>query len=489
MLLTLLALTAAHGWECATSAQLVASPQYHAHQTVSQSAPLRPRDPFSVDGWLATTEHFALRWGPNATYSDALMTDIGELLEAVWTHEVGTMGYPAPAGTDEFLLNVYVGSTGGGTPPVSGFATAFVSIDNDGFPYIVLSPELVERVRWDGVETARGVLAHEFFHTVQASIGSLTDDPRSAWFWEASASWMTQEVAPHHPDVGAYVGAFALSPHRSLERMTAQPETYLDLIQPYGAEIFVSYLEEFHGGPDLIRDLWLNASSDDVVTSWLAAELATPDRPWEDIVLDFRAKNTDYSAYEYASVYRESADGFARAFPEDDRRATVFLPSEGTDGDERPQEALLPEAYGANYIVLQRPLPGKMRIALQPDATGDSGTPATLSASFVRVGDFELDATPIPADGLEVEVSGEEDRVVLLVTALPETIVEGERFGYRFEMAYDAFYTSTVEHNTTVEEASCGCVSQHHSPIGWLALGAWIPLIRRRSGPACGDRV
>ena len=377
MLLTLLTLSAAHAWECTTHAQLQADPR-PVIQPISTTDGERLRDPFEVDGWLSTTEHFALRWGPEATYSEDLMMRIGGLLEDGLRGCAD--GYPRPRGPNS-KLNVYVGSTGGGTPPVSGFATAYVSIDAEGFPYMVLSPELVDAVRWDGVEVARGVLAHELFHTIQASTGNLSEDPRSAWFWEASASWIVQEVAPEHPDVAAYVGAFALSPHRSLERVAAQPETYLDLIQPYGAEIFVSYLEEFHGGPELVRDLWLTSTPDAVVNTWLGDTLATATTPWEDIVLDFRVQNTDYSAYDYGALYREGADGFARAFPEDDRRTTVFLPTEGTEGEERPQEVLFPEAYGANYIVLQQPLPGNMKLSLRPDETGDQGTPSRLHAA------------------------------------------------------------------------------------------------------------
>jgi len=481
MLLTLLALSTAHAWQCSTPGQLRADTANIVQMPIAQGTGDSLRDPFNVDGWLQTTEHFALRWGPEATYTDSLMANIGDVLEEVWTHEVDTMGYPAPAGTDAFLLNVYVGSTGGGTPSVSGFATAFVSIDVEGFPYMVLSPELVDAVRWDGEEAARGVLAHEFFHTIQASIGSLTEDPRSAWFWEASASWMVQEVAPEHPDVGAYVGAFALSPHRSLEQMAAQPQTWLDLVQPYGAEIFVSYLEEFHGGPEIVRDLWLDAGPETIVASWLETEFERTGVSWGETVLDFRVQNTDYSAYAYASTYRESADSFARSFPDDDRRSTVFLPSEGTDGEERPQAALLPEAYGANYIVLQTPLPGRMRVALQPDALGDLGTESQLHAAFVRVGDFDIDATPVSAEGVDVELTGEEDRVVLVVTAVPDTVTDGERFGYRFTMAYDELYTSSAQRDTTTDEPGCGCSATPPPGLGWLAFGLGLPLLRRRS--------
>ena len=76
---------------------------------------------------------------------------------------------------------------------------------------------------------------------------------------------------------------------------------------------------------------------------------------------------------------------------------------------------------------------------------------------------------------------------MLVVSALPETVTEAERFGYRFSMSYDEFYTSSTQRETTVEESGCGCNNQGSGGLGWLALSLGLTVVRRRSVPHAGE--
>ena len=86
-----------------------------------------------------------------------------------------------------------------------------------------------------------------------------------------------------------------------------------------------------------MRDLWLTNTPDAVAHGW-------PTHSYRDDALGGHRSRLSCPKHRlqrrsYGALYREGADGFARAFPEDDRRTTVFLPTEGTEG-ETPQEVL-----------------------------------------------------------------------------------------------------------------------------------------------------
>jgi hypothetical protein len=113
--------------------------------------------------------------------------------------------------------------------------------------YLVLDDDFREFVSPALSRTAamRVTMAHEYNHVLQFAYDSLED----LWMFEATATWMEEQVYPAIDDYVGYVGSFARS---STVPLTANTPDFLKI---YGAAVWNHYLTSAHG-PAVVRDAW-----------------------------------------------------------------------------------------------------------------------------------------------------------------------------------------------------------------------------------------
>jgi hypothetical protein len=104
---------------------------------------------------------------------------------------------------------------------------------------------------YDGLGYLRSTVAHEWLHAVQ--MGYDGDEPAN-WLWEASSTWVQDEVYPDVNDGNDYLSAVFDSPDTCLlaEGGTERTE---DDTHWYGSWIFLRFLSERYGR-GIIREFW-----------------------------------------------------------------------------------------------------------------------------------------------------------------------------------------------------------------------------------------
>ena len=469
----------AFAFPCGLQAHLpeIAATPFRQPVTLTTSGELEGRDPFEIIGREEVTPHFSIRWGANAVYNQDLILEVGEVLEEIWTAEVETLGYPAPRGTDAYRLNVYVGDTGGGTPS-AGFSIAYVTVDGEGYPYMVLSPYVLEAAGWGDFDTVRSVIAHEFFHTLQLTTEAYLYEGQAGWFWEATANWIVQHVDPYNSSIGSAVGAYAVLPHLSVALFDYPDEGTLSESHHYGAEVFISHLDEDFGGPDLIRDAWTDASPKDLPLEVLDDLLVEQGASIDQAFSEFVTRNSTFGDYLYSANYQASLDLYTSFFPEEARRYAAILASDGTEDWETPRESYFPRGWGYNHIRWINPSPGRVLASVRADELGSEGSASRWFASVIRITDEGVFATPVLEGGIagetEIITTGDEDEVLLAVAAHPDTWLEDERFGYQFQLGYlERFTAEPGAASLEPIQEGCTCGSRS-SPLSTLA--AWFGL-------------
>ena len=177
-------------------------------------------------------------------------------MEAVWTYEVGTRGYRAPASDitatnnggdaklDVYLANVSGAGLYGYCAPEGPVPGQPANKQFRGYGYCVLDDDYV------GFPTPpKGSLkvtaAHEFFHMIQFNYDAFED----SWIMESTATWMEERYADAVNDNRFYLADSQM--HR--------PSTPLDKFNgccaQYGNWIFFERLSQAYG-VDVVRTLW-----------------------------------------------------------------------------------------------------------------------------------------------------------------------------------------------------------------------------------------
>lgn len=469
----------AFAFPCGLQAHMdeIASTPFRVPVTQTTGDELLNRDPFDIIGREEFTTHFAVRWGANAVYNQDLIFALGDILEEVWQAEVETLGYPQPRGTDMHRLNVYVGDTGGGTPS-AGFTMAYVTVDSEGYPFMVLSPYVLEAAGWGDFATVRSVIAHEFFHTLQITTDAFVYEGRAGWFWEATANWVVQHVDPENPVIGSVVGAYAVLPHLSIGLFDYPDEGTLAESHHYGAEVFISHLDEGFGGPEIIRSAWTESTGEDLPLSVLDTLLVDQGSSLDDAFSLFTVQNATFRDYLYYANYQASVEFYTSFFPDEARLFAATLASNGTQDWETPRQAYFPRGWSYNHIRWLNPSPGKILAAVQADTEGSEGSPSRMFASVIRVTDAGVFATPVLEGGTEGEVeiitTGDEDAVILAVGAHPDSWEDEEHFGYQFQLGYLERFTAEPG-SASWEPIDEGCQCQA-SALPQSSLLWWAPL-------------
>jgi hypothetical protein len=292
---------------------------------------------------------------------------VGETMEHVWLVEVDQMGWPAPAndrgeGGDEridvYLEELLSGGYAGYTDTYSGFlgdnpnseekerhaAYGYMSLDND---YLDVDEE------WNETPTdlMQVTVAHEFNHLIQAGID---DNDLYYWLYEATATWMEDEVYPDVDDGVYYLDSVFKSPDVCLVAEYARG----DDLHWYGEWLLLRLISERYG-PDIIRVVWENMRRMSGFES-LDAALALYDSSLE-------AETRDYAV---ANLLRAYEEGYL--YP------TVLVEGTLEDGSYVPENGV--QSLGADYIQLA----GSQPLAVSLDS---AEVPVTVRAVGVRDGE------------------------------------------------------------------------------------------------------
>ena len=235
---------------------------------------------------ILDTEHFRIHYtlgGSDAIsatdhdhnqYSD-YADQVAQALEYVWWAEIEQFGWAAPppdegiGGDDrydiylqEVLYNGTMGYTEGSnarfrsntqngdnpnTPAVETRAMAsYMVLDND---YNGLEEYSVEH--YDPLDIMRSTAAHEFNHACQ--FGYDGEEPAD-WLWEATATWMQDEVYDDTNDVIENIYSVVKSPD-TCQTASGGKNRVEDEYHWYGEWIFLRYISELYGQAT-VRAIW-----------------------------------------------------------------------------------------------------------------------------------------------------------------------------------------------------------------------------------------
>lgn len=402
---------------------------------------------------VRTSENFVVKWGPDATYAAATVDRMLVGFEDAWREQIVRMGHPAPTGMETYRLNVYIGNSGGSAPQIPDYAGGYATIDTEGYPFIVMSPGLMEYFAIpEYAPYGDGTSVHEFFHTVQFGTGAYNVDD-SYWYWEATAEWASAETYPQFPEgTGYFIGAFAMYPHVSLPSYDYPDQGTLIELHHYGAQIFPMFVTEKIAGWEVIRDSWTLAGPNDDPIAVLDGLLAPLGEDVQDVYARFAAH---MAAWDFAAgaSYAASYDGYADAYPDEDHRIAVALDRDGTRGLVEAPADTHPEALGYNLLRMLNPARKNWTMRVEGDAAGSRGTASAFRATAVLQYPDSVEYIPLAsedADGRiltgEVATTGRETALYLVVTAQPASRDGRESFGYRYEISAEGD-----------SPAACGC--------------------------------
>ncbi len=228
---------------------------------------------------------------------------VAEAFETSWQHQVERLGWRPPlpdegeggdTRLDVYLENQhqlfgdsdlfgYMESYGGfvgdnpATPAVEeGAAYGYLSLSHDTNP-----ENFTEEL--SALDSMRTTAAHELHHAIQSAYD---DGDSHEWLYEASSTWIEDEV---YPDIGAardflvdYMDAPDICP-LSVGRDDQD-------VRWYGAWILLRYISEHHGGPDTIRRLWEEMVTQDGLAA-LEMVLAEQKTGLAEVILNFSVAN------------------------------------------------------------------------------------------------------------------------------------------------------------------------------------------------------
>ena len=447
--------TLSHAWPSVGTAPLPSPPPGDAKTN---------RDAYGTFQNEFPSENFVVKWGPEGDVMVADVEALSAALEFSWNAQIGEMAYPAPYGTEAYRMNVYIGSTGGGGPDAYA-AYAYASVDSDGYPMLVYS---TERVAY--VEKSISSAAHEFFHTIQMTVGAYPDEAGD-WYWEATATWMAEELFPEVFLDGYLYGlaSYAFLPHLSLNHYE-MPQAEWKLVQghQYGAFIFVRYLTKHLERPNLVRDSFLDAG-DQRDPLRVIADLLAADGDAIDEHFALFGAHTAVLDYDNGEAYSEALETMAAWYAAEDQRVAAQIPSTGIPWTAAP-DGTLPRHDGYNVLEVSPPPSGHWNLEI--DDQGVEG--AALTGVLVRPNG---DGWSYSAFEEMLPVEGADDAAWWLVVAVwSDEPVDGQSYAYsyRLEEAPASAPDPVVEAMPPSRRCQTGPV-----PAWWFLAGL-VPVFRRR---------
>ncbi len=289
---------------------------------------------------------------------------IGETLEHVWQVEVDQMGWPAPAndrgeGGDEridvYLEELLLDGYAGYSDTYSGFlgdnpnseekerhaAYGYMSLDND---YLEVDEEWNET----STELMQATVAHEFNHLIQAGID---DNDLHYWLYEATATWMEDEVYPDVNDGVYYLDSVFKSPDVCLVAEYARG----DDLHWYGEWLLLRLISERYGS-DIVRVAWENMRK---MSGFEALDAAL----------------SPYGSSLEAEIHDYAVANLLRAYEEGYLYPTVLVEGTLENGRYTPENGV--QSLGADYIRLS----GSQALSISLDS---AEVPMTVRAVGIR---------------------------------------------------------------------------------------------------------
>src|SRR6185369_10281583 len=187
---------------------------------------------------------------PSADTNNNLIPDwvetVGDVFEAVYNREIRELGYKEPPGFPYhvYLMNMpYFGYTE--SESITGqSATSYIAIEND-FAEQVFQNSIPgnDSAKVKSLKALQITAAHEFHHAIQFGYNMYFQ----AWYGEATATWMEDEVYDSVNQLYDY----------SSDYLTSTTPTSLDSGDVYSRWIFNRYLyEQFYTTTGIIKDIW-----------------------------------------------------------------------------------------------------------------------------------------------------------------------------------------------------------------------------------------
>jgi hypothetical protein len=440
------------------------------------------RDAFGGTHSVRESDNFAVKWQSTAL-TDAQAQVVLDALERGWM-VFAALGHGVPTGADTYRMNAYVhGPTD--NPPID-FEGGYATIDEQGYPYFVISNGLFEY----GDEVVEAVAVHELYHDYQMSLPAFQPES-TAWFWESTAEWAAQEVYPMSTEPYYFLASYAFAAELALFSFGGDDQ--LSGGHPYGASIFERYLTDRVDDPTLIARAWTGGGADDdplVVLDGLLAGGVAGGLP--AVFAEFAPHNPlwDYPQRDLLIGWIEEA---AMQFPGRDVHATVGPDGTGDFQTIPPDRAL--HAWGYHVIALERPADGTVELALELDAAGSAGTAASWSATLVAdPGGGPPGYTPVPLAGATGELSATlpegAQRHYLVVTVTGDGRDAAETFGYRYRVgaAAEPAGPDAGAGDEAEDESGGGCCSAGGGGSGSALLALIVILCTLRRHDAAGRR-
>ncbi|NYG55377.1 MXAN_6640 family putative metalloprotease [Nocardioides perillae] len=307
-----------------------------------------------------------------------------DVVQQVWDHHVGTLGYRAPlfdgARGGDRKFDVYLkdlGSLGGQgyygycAPEIPGGRRASAPRTAPG--YCVLDDDFAKD-EFGGVplDTLRVTAAHEFFHAVQYAY----DFAEDRWLLEATATWIEEQFADDVDDNRQYLFASQLR----------RPRTSLDFFDygsstPYGNWVFFEHLSQ-RFGRGVVKAVWRRAGDfrgapDQHSTAAVRSVVAARKVAFPTLFAQYAAAGTVP-----AQSYSEGA-----AWPRTPVKGswTLRLGKRGTG----QVATRLAHLSSTSWDVRRGALPGRWRLLLRVDGPGRATSPAAHALVHLRGGEVQ----------------------------------------------------------------------------------------------------
>jgi MYXO-CTERM domain-containing protein len=462
---------------------------------VLASDPLAPpggellvRDPFGNDyDDFELSEHFALKWGSDADPSRDQITGTLDALEDAWEIAIEEMAFERPGFTNEYRINVYIGNSGGDAPEIPGNYGAYVTVDRDGYAYVVVNPYTMQYFDYPGYESlAWAVLEHEFHHVVQFG-ASAYYTAEGDWYWEASAEWFADHAVPEAGQAAQNAVQFLMLPELPLDYFQPGDLSTLASIHQYSSGVFLTATAELAGGDwTPFRDSWNDAGESDVPIEVLDALL--PDG-MATTYTEFVRAMTLYEL-SFGHTVEDWLDDWGHGH-EENHAVTASADGAGSDAPVEIAPSLFPGAFAFNVIEMRYPEPGSVIVTFDGAETGSQSTPSSFDVWVIA----DDTVTPVPlttgSGTVEIPDTSELRELRVVVVSHPAETEWGERFPYTLTLA--AGLPAPVDTGAPADEwepvgaleeedpVGCNCASTGGRALGWLALAGLAALGRRRT--------
>jgi|GEM_PF-6073638 len=217
--------------------------------TVSPSKTLKALPSEAADNEIGSA-NFTVQWDALGVEPEFAET-VSQHLEDAWGALIERDAWDAPMTSDTHKVLVWL------TPDLAapGLATgepteAFPA----GQPIIYLNPDLLTDAAY-----LQQVVHHEFVHTTQFHLRDWYGGADSeAWYWEASAEWLTEYVDPAANGQAWLSVFYADDPGAAFDTVNGGHE--------YAMFLLNAYLDEHQGGLEGLQSVWLENEGSD----WLA---------------------------------------------------------------------------------------------------------------------------------------------------------------------------------------------------------------------------